>query len=163
MTEHFTVIATLSKVVYFIGLFGFALCFGSIFTFIAMNALIEKQSSIQAVFWQRLLVSKISSACTVPGVWIFAASTLLSIFLQPHSIRNNLIVATVLNCLVVLNIMLFLSPLVKRVTSIAEEQMKTSTEIPAYASLKKTEDKVGAVNMVLLIASSAILCFLPFK
>ena len=144
------------------GIVGCALYLGSVAVFVAMNAMVKKKYSIQAIYWQRMFLRNILSVCTIPGICALTASCFASAYLQPHSMRTNLMVAGVLNGLIALNAFIFLSPLIKKVTAIAVEQIKTSTKIPAYVSLKKREDKLGMVSASLFIASLLIICFQPF-
>lgn len=144
------------------GIVGCALYLGSIAVFIVMNAMVKKHSSVQAIYWQRMFLSNILSLCTIPGICILTVSCFASAHLQPHPMRTNLAIAGVLNGLIVVNAFFFLSPLIKKVSAIAVEQMKTSAVIPAYSSLKKTEDRLGMVSVILLVTSLLLICFQPF-
>ena len=90
---------TINNVTRVFNTLGFALCVGSIFSFIAMNLISPKGTNDFTFFyWQRQFENPIMDFVTIPGVWIFLVSNISEYFLihQPNDKKRKRIALLVL-------------------------------------------------------------------
>ncbi len=132
-------------------LLGFIFCLGSIFTFIAMNMVLGDNPSIEAVYWQRLFVSKITNVLIMPGlVFIVGGAIALSLLHYGFFTNRSLSIIQTLIFLIAIN-SIHISILVRKVSTIAIQQYESSTTIKNYMAIKSREDMFGGINMILLL------------
>lgn len=133
---------------------GFALCVGSIFSFIAMNIISPKETiDFTFFYWQRKFVNPIMNFVTIPGIWIFLISNISEYFLNRNNTKKKWkkITLLVLAGLIFLNGIFLIVPTAKIVSSIAENMNNLSLHSQEFLKHKSIEDIFGGINLVMLL------------
>jgi hypothetical protein len=133
-------------------IFGFILCLGSIFSFIAMNLVQGNSPSVDSIYLQRLFVSKITFDLIIPGIVLIVLGAVFLSWKQYGFFSNKWI--TIVQTLVILIIINSsnVTLIADKVTAIAIHQHQIMTSLPEYVILKSKEDMFGGLNMVMLLA-----------
>lgn len=153
----------LVKTAYLFLTIGFILCLGNITGFIAMNIAIAKETSLNAIYWQRLFVTKITHMFIVPGLWIMLASEIILTWKLYGLFRNkwsNIILVLII--IIFTNGIFNILPLSDKVTSLSTHQMQIKSMLPEYLALKNKEDLFGMLNFVMLLCSLTIRIYKPY-
>jgi len=134
---------------------GLALSMGSVLTFVVMNSIVGSSSDAQLIDHQRRFVAGISRTLTIPGVWMLIGADVLAALSGKDglSARRWLIAKVGLDALILANIVVFIAPLEKRVTEIAEVSAASGQLPESYGPLKTLEDRYGAANLLMLVAA----------
>ena len=142
---------------------GLILTLGSIATFIVMNRVVGSSVDAMLIHHQRLFASASSRALTVPGVCLLLAASLLSTELWAHHwLANGWGVARlVLAALIFINTMVFVRPLVAEVSQLAAQGAAQGSVLDTYVGRKKLEDRYGAINFLMIVATLLLAAFRP--
>lgn len=151
------------KTLFFLMTVGFALCFGSIATFIVMNFVLGSAPSLEAIYWQRMFVAKIMYYSTVPGMWIlFLSGTIVT--LNQYGVSKNLwfLLKVFILLAIVINGTFIIVPLADKVNELAIKQYQLNKENVEYLSTKTMEDIFGALNFIILILGLTLATYKEF-
>lgn len=131
---------------------GFALCLGSIASFIAMNAISGKIPNIEISYWQRTFVNPIMKYVTIPGIWIFLFSNFL-IFITRNDKKNKANISLlILSVLIFINGQFVIVPIAEIVNNLAIQQFNSKIVLEGYLSKKTIEDICGGINLILFLS-----------
>ncbi|MEO7044755.1 MAG: hypothetical protein ABI091_05570 [Ferruginibacter sp.] len=137
----------------FLFLVGFAMFAGCILSSIVMNGIISHDPTAISFYYERLFITRMVYFLTIPGMWImFACGLYLTI--QNHEgffRRTRFGLAQSLAVLILLNGTFVLTPLVGKVTALANEGMTKGIISPMFTLLKSREDTFGLINFLLLV------------
>ena len=149
-----------TKMLHLIGLIMF---FAGILSSVVMNSVVGISNDAVLIYHQRLFVSAITSALTIPGMWMLVIAGGLSALSGRHSLIEHrwLIVKLVLAALILFNGTFILAPLVDQVTSIAEKSAVHGQILPTYWPLKKQEDMYGIANFLMLLFALVLSVYKP--
>ena len=153
----------MSKIDSLVFMVGMVLSLGSVATFIVMNAAVGSGSDATLVKHQRLFVSAIARALTIPGVCVLLAATVLSTSFWGHRPFDDGwgLVQLVLAALTFINTMVFVRPLVAEVSDLADQGAAQGRLLQSYATRKTLEDRFGAVNFLMIVATLLLAAFRP--
>jgi hypothetical protein len=136
---------------------------GGILPSIVMNSVVGTSTDVVLIFHQRLFVSAITSALTIPGMWILIVAGSLTAFAgkyRPIEYRW-LIAKLVLAALILINGTFILAPLVSQVTNIAEQSASQGQLLPTYMPLKTKEDMYGIANFLMFVIAFILAIYRP--
>lgn len=141
-------------------LIGLVIFLGGILPSIVMNSVVGTSTDVVLIYHQRLFVSAITWALTIPGMWILiVAGSLTALAGKCRLIEQRWLIAKLmLAALILINGTFILAPLVSQVTSIAEQSAAQGQLLPTYMPLKAKEDMYGIANFLMLL----IAFFSPF-
>jgi len=153
----------MSKVDSLLFMVGMVLSLGSIATFIVMNAAVGSSSDATLIKNQRLFVSGIARALTIPGVCVLLAATVLSMNVWGHQsfADGSGLAQLVLAALIFINTMVFVRPLVAEVSQLADQGAVQGRPLESYARRKALEDRLGAANFLMIMATLLLAAFRP--
>lgn len=142
---------------------GLVMFLAGILPSIVMNAVVGTSTDVVLIYHQRLFVSAITWALTVPGMWILIVSGSLTVLGRKYRLSEHrwLIAKLVLAVLIVINGTFFLAPLVNQVTTIAEQSAMQGKLLPTYMPLKTKEDMYGIANFLMLVIAFHLAIFKP--
>lgn len=140
-----------TKVFITLVIISYALCLGSVASFIAMNVTAGKNPSLEYIYWQRIFVSSIMTYATIPGTWMLLIWTFIWYFATRKNYKKTCLAIVIIVALIFINGQFILRPIVKTVNNLAAKQIKLKTLFADYTTQKKTEDILGAVNLLLLL------------
>ncbi len=143
------IIITAAKILLTIG---FALCLGSIASFIAMNVINGEMPGIQFSYWQRTFVNPIMNFVTIPGMWLFLFSNILLFFTGKDKNSRTGLILLILSVLIFINGQFVIVPIAGIVNDLAIQQNSSSIILQEYASKKSAEDFAGGINMLLFLS-----------
>ncbi|MDC8756437.1 DUF2269 family protein [Janthinobacterium fluminis] len=128
-----------------------------------MNAVVGASGDAALIHHQRLFVSAITAALTVPGMCLLLAATcLLALTSRQRLLEQRWLIAKlVLLVLIVLNGSFVLAPLVGQVTELAVQSAAQGQLLPAYPPLKSREDMFGIANFLMLAAALLLAVYKP--
>lgn len=146
-------------------LIGFAMFAGCIMSSIVMNAIISNNATALSFYYERLFETKMVYLLTIPGMWIMFASGLVITIKNHEGLfrRTKFGAVQVLSVLILLNGTFFLSPLVSKVTALANEGMKKGKILPIFTVLKAREDMFGIINFILLLLCLLLVVFNSYE
>ncbi len=153
----------MSKIDSLLFIVGMVLALGSIATFIVMNVAVGSSSDATLIQHQRLFVTANARALTVPGVCLLFAATILSTSFWGHQPLADGwgLAQLVLACLIFINTMVFVRPLVTEVSQLADQGAAQGKLLESYLRRKKLEDRLGAVNFVMIMTTLLLAAFRP--
>lgn len=133
-------------------LIGLVMFLGGILPSIVMNSVVGASTDAVLIDHQRLFVSAITWALTIPGMWVLIVAGGLTALAGKYRLVEHrwLIAKLVLAALILLNGTFILAPLVSQVTSIAEQSAAQGQLLPTYMPLKAQEDLYGIANFLML-------------
>lgn len=142
---------------------GMALSIGSIATFIVMNVVVGSSLDLTLIHHQRLFVAAISRALTIPGVCMLFASAILSTGFSEHQPFADewSLAQLILAALILINTIVFVRPLVAQVTQLARQSAEQELSLESYVKRKKSEDRFGSVNFLLIVTTLLLVAFKP--
>lgn len=148
------------KLLHFIGLVMFL---GGILPSIVMNSVVGTSADVGLLYHQRLFVSAITWALTIPGMWILIVSGCLTVLARKCCLIEHrwLIAKLVLAVLIFVNGTFILAPLVSQVTSIAAQSAEQGYLLPTYMPLKAKEDMYGIANFLMLAIAFLLAIYRP--
>ena len=132
---------------------GAALIVGSATAFIAMNLGARAQNG-EFFYWQRYFVDNVVVIATRPGVWLLFAGTALRLFCHRG---KKLLILSLLALAVALNSECFIIPLSHKTSALAFKSAGTGVASSAFIAAKGLEDRLGAVNGLLLLSYLTLL------
>ena len=132
---------------------GAALIVGSATAFIAMNLGARAQNA-EFFYWQRYFVDNVVVIATRPGVWLLFAGTVLRLFCHRS---QKLLILSLLALAVALNSECFIIPLSHKASALAFKSTSSGAASSAFIAAKGLEDRLGAVNGLLLLSYLALL------
>ncbi len=135
---------------------GYSLCLGSIASFIAMNIIAGKNSTIEFLYWQRTFVNPIINFVTMPGIWFFLFGNIGMFLTLEEKRKKSTIILLILSFLVVANAQIVIIPFAKRVSYLAVQQFQTSEFLHEFGTNKTIEDTCGGINLLFLLIYLAI-------
>lgn len=149
-----------TKLLHIIGLVMFL---GGILPSIVMNSVAGTSTDAVLIYHQRLFVSAITWALTIPGMWILiVAGSLTALTGKYRFIEHRWLIAKrVLAALILINGTFILAPLVSQVTSIAEQSAAQGQLLPTYMPLKTKEDMYGIANFLMLLIAFFLAIYRP--
>ncbi|NDU86782.1 MAG: DUF2269 family protein [Ferrovum sp.] len=144
-------------------LIGLVMFFGGILPSIVMNSVVGTNADAVLIYHQRLFVSAITWALTIPGMWIqIVAGCLTALAGKYRPLEHRWLIAKfVLAVLILINGTFVLAPLVSQVTSIAEQSALQGHLLPTYMPLKKQEDMYGIANFLMLVIAFILAIYRP--
>ena len=148
------------KLLHVIGLIMF---FGGILPSIVMNSVVGTSTEALLIYHQRLFVSAITRALTIPGMWILiVAGNLTAIAGKYRLVEHRWLIAKLaLATLILINGTCILAPLVRQVTSVAEQSAWQGQLLPSYMPLKAKEDMYGIANFIMLVIAFLLAVYKP--
>lgn len=144
-------------------LIGLVMFLGGILPSIVMNSVVGTSTDVVLIHHQRLFVSAITWALTIPGMWILiVAGSLIALAGKYCLIEQRWLIAKLmLAALILINGTFILAPLVSQVTSIAEQSAAQGQLLPAYMPLKAKEDMYGIANFLMLLIAFFLAVYRP--
>lgn len=144
-------------------LIGLVMFLGGILPSIVMNSVVETGTDAVLIYHQRLFVSAITWALTIPGMWILIVVGSLSALAGKYRLVEHrwLIAKLALGTLILINGTFILAPLVSQVTSIAEQSAARGQLLPTYMPLKAKEDMYGIANFLMLVIAFLLAIYRP--
>ncbi len=142
---------------------GLVMFLGGILPSIVMNAVVGASTDAVLIYHQRLFVSAITWALTIPGMWILIVTGSLTALAGKYRLVEHrwLIAKLALAALILINGTFILAPLVSQVTSIAEHSALQGQLLPTYMPLKAKEDMYGIANFLMLIIAFILAIYKP--
>lgn len=149
-----------TKMLHIIGLVMFM---AGILPSIVMNAVVGDSADAVFIYHQRLFVTAITWALTIPGMWILIVAGALTALAGKYRLVEQrwLIAKLVLAALILINGCFILAPLVSQVTSIAEQSALQGQLLPTYIPLKAKEDLYGIANFIMLVFAFLLAIYRP--
>ena len=138
---------------------GYTMFAGSIIAFASMNSG-EMSKDSTFFFWQRHFVDSAIAIATMPGVWLLFVG---SLFLYLGKRTRRELYLSLVSMLIVIVSQGFIIPIAKRASAIAYRQAHLQSVSDIFLSEKAMEDKLGAVNGMLLLIYLAVLFFYHTK
>jgi uncharacterized membrane protein len=144
-------------------LIGLVMFLGGILPSIVMNSVVGASTDAVLIYHQRLFVSVITRAQTIPGMWILIVAGCLIAFTGNYRpiAHRWLMAKLVLAALILINGTFILAPLVSQVTDIAKLSAAQGQLLPAYLPLKTKEDLYGIANFLMLVIAFLLALFRP--
>ncbi|MHB1668364.1 MAG: DUF2269 family protein [Thiomonas sp.] len=144
-------------------LIGLVMFLGGILPSIVMNSVVGASTDAVLIDHQRLFVSAITWALTIPGMWVLIVAGGLTALAGKYRLVEHrwLIAKLVLAALILLNGTFILAPLVSQVTSIAEQSAAQGQLLPTYMPLKAQEDLYGIANFLMLVVAFLLAIYKP--
>lgn len=135
---------------------GLTMALGSILTFVVMNIVLGSSTDAALVYHQRLFISAISRALTIPGVCVLVGGGVLAVTAGGQRWLDNrwLLGLVVLEGAVFVNTLFFIAPLVNEVTALAKLGAEHGQMLGGYGARKTLEDRHGAANFIMLAAAT---------
>lgn len=153
----------MKKTIKLLHLIGLVMFLGGILPSIVMNSVVGTSADVVLIYHQRLFVSAITWALTIPGMWIqIVAGSLIALAGKYRLIEHRWLIAKlVLAVLILINGTFILAPLVNQVTSIAEQSAAQGQLLPTYMPLKAKEDMYGIANFFMLVITILLAIYRP--
>lgn len=153
----------MKKTIKLLHIIGLVMFLGGILPSIVMNSVVGTSADVVLIYHQRLFVSAITWALTIPGMWIqIVAGSLIALAGKYRLIEHRWLIAKlVLAVLILINGTFILAPLVNQVTSIAEQSAAQGQLLPAYMPLKTKEDMYGIANFLMLVIAFLLAIYRP--
>ena len=142
---------------------GLVMFLAGILPSIVMNAVVGTSTDTVLIYHQRLFVSAITWALTVPGMWLLIVAGSLTALSRKYRLSEHrwLIAKLVLAVLILINGTFILAPLVSQVSGIAEQSALQGQLLPTYIPLKAKEDMYGTANFIMLVFAFLLALFRP--
>ncbi len=142
---------------------GLIMFLGGILPSIVMNSVVGASTNVVLIYHQRLFVSAITWALTIPGMWILILTGSLTVLAGKYRLVEHrwLIAKLALATLIFINGTFVLAPLVGQVTNIAEQSVSQGHLLPTYMLLKTKEDMYGIVNFLMLLIAFLLAIYKP--
>ena len=142
---------------------GMIMFLGGILPSVVMNAVVGHQTDVLLIHHQRIFVSAISWALTIPGMWILVLSGVLAAIQGRFHPKQHrwLAVKMTLGMLIFLNGTFILAPLVGQVTQFAADGVVLGNLPTEYLSAKRTEDLMGLANFVMILVAFVLAILKP--
>lgn len=153
----------MKKTATFLHHIGLIMFMSGILPSIVMNAAVGASTDAVLIYHQRLFVSAITWALTIPGMWILIVTGSLTVLAGKYRLIEQrwLIAKLALAALILINGTFVLAPLVSQVTQLAEQSASQGYLLPTYMPLKATEDIYGIANFILLIVAFILAIYKP--
>jgi hypothetical protein len=138
---------------------GFILSLGSIFSFIIMNAVLNNSASSEAIYWQRLFVSKMTQFLIMPGICLIIIGSVLYA-IKRHNFFGDFITGTfhVLIIMIVINSINILL-IEEKATAMVIYRKLTIIGDSEFLNMKRREDIFGGINVLMLLSALFIFIF----
>jgi len=134
---------------------GYSMIVGSFIAFAALNGGSRVQDT-QFFYWQRYFVDNVVSMAMIPGMSLFLSATVLLYRCQE---KIKWLVLTVLSLLTVINSLCFITLVAHEASAIAFQSVDLQEVSKSFTELKGLEDKLGAMNGILLLTYLALFFF----
>ncbi len=129
---------------------GFALIFGSIASFIAMNVVAPNPlQPDNFVIWQRFFIAAIMNCITIPAIVLFLLGNGLLLFLK--GLKKKTVALFFLSLTICINGLFFIVPKAYKVNALAVSENVLKEHWTLFLTEKVQEDVLGGINMLLLL------------
>lgn len=140
---------------------GLAMCLGGSLSLVVMNMAVGPSPDVALIGHQRLFVSAISGAMTVPGACMLGVGS-LAVLGQDRLAGHRWLIATVsTGVLIFLNTVDALAPLSFHLSDLAQRSAGQGQVLEAYGPLKRAEDVFLALNVLLLTGALLLAILRP--
>lgn len=142
---------------------GLVMFLGGILPSIVMNVVVGASTDVVLIYHQRMFVSAITRALTIPGMWILIVTGSLTALAGKYRLVEHrwLIAKLLLAALILINGTFVLAPLVGQVTQIAEQSASQGHLLSTYIPLKAKEDMYGIANFLMLLMAFFLAIYKP--
>lgn len=132
---------------------GAILFFSGVSSSIVMNAVVGESADLSLIQHHRWFVSAITNALTLPGMWVGIGATIAKLVLnRTNPLKNIWALAIItLSAAIIVNGIVFLTPLVEQVTNLANSGMEHGGVFEIYQTMKAKEDMFGAANFMMAV------------
>ena len=138
---------------------GYSMIAGSFIAFAALNGG-DRIQDAPFFYWQRHFVDNVVTLATLPGIWLFFIGSFMRYL---GNRRRKPLVLLILSLLIVINSQCFITPVSHEASALAFQSKDLSDVSVAFIAAKGLEDKLGAVNGLLLLGYIALFFFCPAK
>jgi hypothetical protein len=142
---------------------GLVMFLSGILPSIVMNSIVGASTDAVLIYHQRMFVSAITWALTIPGMWILIVTGSLTALAGKYRLVEHrwLIAKLLLAALILINGTFVLAPLVCQVTQIAKQSASQGHLLLTYIPLKEKEDMYGIANFLMLLIAFLLAIYKP--